>query len=65
MFVIASQLRIELVVIRGVACGSSDFSPELYSYLKRVVDDAVRERRDVRVSDLIINNMMSLVTNSH
>ena len=45
------ELVVELVVVRGVACGTSVSDP-LYMWLKCVVEKACGERRNVRVSDL-------------
>ena len=44
--------RIELVVIRGVLTGRSE-GKQIYEWLNAVVDDAVRDRRDIRVCSIV------------
>jgi hypothetical protein len=51
---------VELVVFRGVAC-KAPFSPHLLKWLADVIHQACRERRDVRVSYLLLHYSSTLI----
>ena len=51
---------IELLVIRGIACGAS-FSDYFFEWLVDVIGQACADRRDVRVSNIHCVSLYALI----